>query len=623
MDFAALEAPSGRQFRSRRLRAVRFAIAGLAALAVLWGSAIGWANLPAVRGRLRAEAERALRQRLVAATLGDQVAVDFLGRLRLGPLAVPPSRPGLPPVLRVEQVRVQPRWPALLAGRFEPAVVSLSAVRVEAGAGGEELLALAHRLPSGSRRASRPAAGAAVAPPEIRFRDLVVAATASGERVEVGPLDGEVVTRAEGARARLRLPSGGSASLLLAPRGERTAARLAVEDAALADLPEALRRRLPFPASRGALSATLESQDLDRGGAVALRARDLELGPDREPLGSLDVAFRGEARWGAAAHTVEVEQGVLSLGPDGEVPVALSAALTLGGDPAFSLELRAADASWASLCAALPPALVPEEVRRLSGPLGARLSLSGPTARPAEWRVEAELDLKALRRALHGQDRLGLGGEFTWRPPGAAGPVRPVRVGPGNPDFVPLADLPHHVVRAVTTSEDGGFFAHSGFDFEEIRNALAERAESGRVRGASTITQQLAKNLFLDGERTLARKVREALLTVALEASLPKSRLLEIYLNIVEWGPGLHGIGPAARHYFAKDARQLTPREAAFLASVIPSPARFHALFERGEMTEGWLERIDAILLHMAAFGQLGEDQLMEALRQPLVFARG
>ncbi len=625
MDFTASDPPSGRRTRWLRLRIGRAVLAGAAALAVLWGAAVGWANLPAPRSRLRAEIERALWQRLAAATLGDQVAVDLLGRVRLGPLAVPASRPGLPPVLRVERVRVQPRWLALLAGRVEPAAVSLAGVRVEAGPGGEELLALARKLPPGSRRAPRPAAGPAAAPPEIRFGDLVLAMTASGERLEVGPLDGDVEPRSEGARTRVRLPSGGTAAVALSLRGGRTALRLAVEDAALADLPAALRRRLPLSPSRGLLSATLESADLDRGAAVAVRVWDLDLGepPDREPLGPFQVAFSGEARWDAAAGRAEVERGLLALGPGGELPVALSATLTLGGDAAFSLELRAQDAPWSSLCAALPPALVPEEVRRLAGPLGARLSLAGPAARPAEWRVEAELDLKPLRRALHGQDPLGLAGEFTWRPPGANGPVRPVRLGPDNPDYVPLAELPHHVVRAVTTSEDGGFFAHSGFDFEEIRNALAERAESGRVRGASTITQQLAKNLFLSGERTLARKVREALLTVALEASLPKTRLLEIYLNIVEWGPGLHGIGPAARHYFGKDARELTPREAAFLASVLPSPARFHALFERGEMTEGWLERIDAILLRMAAFGQLGEDELMEALRQPLVFARG
>ena len=87
--------------------------------------------------------------------------------------------------------------------------------------------------------------------------------------------------------------------------------------------------------------------------------------------------------------------------------------------------------------------------------------------------------------------------------------------------------------------------------------------------------------------------------------------------------PDQNGEQGRCRVHLGKDARELTPREAAFLASVIPNPARFHALFERGEMTEGWLERIDAILLRMAAFGQLGEDELMEALQQPLVFARG
>jgi hypothetical protein len=376
----------------------------------------------------------------------------------------------------------------------------------------------------------------------------------------------------------------------------------------------------------GELSAALESDDLERGGSLAVRVRHLEVAGERlgrEPLGPLDLAVLGTLRWDAAERRAAVERASLALGPRGELAVSLSAAAALGDDPAFSLELRAEGAEWTALAAALPPALVPEEARRLAGPLGARLAVAGPPERPGEWRVEAELDLKALRRAAQGADPLGLAGEFSWRPSGADGPVRPVRVGPGNPDFVPLAELPHHVVRAVTTSEDGGFFAHAGFDFEEIRNALAEQAGSGRVRGASTITQQLAKNLFLSGERTLSRKVREALLTVALEASLPKARLLEIYLNIVEWGPGLHGIGPAARHYFGKQARELTPREAAFLASVIPSPARFHALFARGEVPDAWLERIDAILLRMAAFGQLGEEELLEALQQPLVFARG
>ncbi|HEU4382739.1 MAG TPA: transglycosylase domain-containing protein [Anaeromyxobacteraceae bacterium] len=625
MPAAISEGPSAGRAHSRRRRAARTALLVAAAATAGWGALVATANAPPVRARLRAEAERALRQRLAGATLGESVSVDLLGSLRLGPLTVPAARPGAPPVLRVERVAVRPRWTALLGGRVEPALVSLDGARLDGGAGGEDLAALVPRPPPGGRAASRPPSAGA-APPEVRFRDLALAVALSGERVEVGPLDGSVEARGEEVQARVRLPSGGSAWAVLASRGGRSGLRLAVEGAALTDLPEAVRRHLPLAAPAGVLSFTLESADAARGGRATATVRGLELAGERlgrETPGPLDVAFRGELRWDLAGRRAEVERGALAFGPGGELALTVSAAAALGDEPSFSLELRAERAPWSALCTALPPALVPEEARRISGPVGARLSLAGPAARPGAWRVEAELDLKALRRALQGTDPLGLAGEFTWRPPGAAGPLRAIRVGPGSPDYVPLAELPDHVVRAVTTSEDGGFFAHSGFDFEEIRSALAERAESGRVRGASTITQQLAKNLFLSGERTFSRKVREALLTVALEASLSKARLLDIYLNIAEWGPGLHGIGPAARHYFGKDARQLTPREAAFLASVLPSPARFHGHFQRGEMSDGWLERIDAILLRMAAFGQLGEEELLEALQQPLVFARG
>jgi penicillin-binding protein 1A len=188
---------------------------------------------------------------------------------------------------------------------------------------------------------------------------------------------------------------------------------------------------------------------------------------------------------------------------------------------------------------------------------------------------------------------------------------------------VPLAELPPYVVRAVTTAEDAGFYGHEGFDFEELKNAFAQGARAGRVvRGGSTITQQLAKNLWLSREKTLARKVREAVLTIALEATVPKSRLLEIYLNVAEWGPGLWGIGPAARHWFGKDARALTPREAVFLASVIPNPVRYHVLWERGDTTEAWDQRVNELLLKMSEQGALPEDAFLSALDERLVFAR-
>jgi membrane peptidoglycan carboxypeptidase len=186
---------------------------------------------------------------------------------------------------------------------------------------------------------------------------------------------------------------------------------------------------------------------------------------------------------------------------------------------------------------------------------------------------------------------------------------------------VPIAELPEHVVRAVTTSEDAGFFGHEGFDFAELRNAFAEGAEAGKVvRGGSTITQQLAKNLYLSPERTLARKVREAAVAIGLEASVPKRRLLEIYLHVAEWGPGLWGIGPAARHWFAKDARELTPKEAAFLASIIPNPVRYHAMYARGFPSEAWEARVNDLLFRMTEQGALTDAELVEGLEAPLFF---
>jgi membrane peptidoglycan carboxypeptidase len=199
-----------------------------------------------------------------------------------------------------------------------------------------------------------------------------------------------------------------------------------------------------------------------------------------------------------------------------------------------------------------------------------------------------------------------------------------VLLGPSSASFVPIAELPEHVIRAVTTAEDAGFFGHPGFDFAELLDALAAGAQAGRVvRGGSTITQQLAKNLYLSRDRTLARKAREALVTVALEASLPKARLLELYLNVIEWGPGLHGIGAAAQRYFGVDARRLTPRQACFLAAIIPGPIRAHGLVAAGLGERAYRDRVDDLLLRLHGFQVLTDEALHEALEEPLRFAFG
>lgn len=137
-----------------------------------------------------------------------------------------------------------------------------------------------------------------------------------------------------------------------------------------------------------------------------------------------------------------------------------------------------------------------------------------------------------------------------------------------------LADLPDHVARAVITAEDQRFFQHWGFDTVEIERALEAYHEGEPLRGASTITQQLAKNLFLWEGRSLLRKALEVHFTFWLELLLSKRRILELYLNVAEFGRGVFGVGAAAQHHFDLDARHLSREQAAALAAILPSPLK-------------------------------------------------
>jgi monofunctional biosynthetic peptidoglycan transglycosylase len=145
--------------------------------------------------------------------------------------------------------------------------------------------------------------------------------------------------------------------------------------------------------------------------------------------------------------------------------------------------------------------------------------------------------------------------------------------------WVPLSRISPSLRHAVVAAEDSSFFTHEGFDWEGIKNAARYNLEAGEFkRGGSTITQQLAKNLYLSSERSLFRKAREALITRSLEQHLTKERILELYLNVAEWGQGVYGAEAAARHHFKKSARDLTADEAAWLAAILPSPRQYDPL---------------------------------------------
>lgn len=164
--------------------------------------------------------------------------------------------------------------------------------------------------------------------------------------------------------------------------------------------------------------------------------------------------------------------------------------------------------------------------------------------------------------------------------------------------WVPYNRISGQLKRAVVSAEDAKFLSHRGFDWEAIQQAYEKNVREGEIIfGASTITQQLAKNLFLSGERAWWRKAQEAAITVMLETIMTKRRILEIYLNVIEWGDGVFGAEAAARHYFGVTAASLTPGQAARLAAMVPSPRRYSP----GRETAYLQQRARTILARMNA----------------------
>ncbi|BAU22883.1 peptidoglycan transglycosylase [Caldimicrobium thiodismutans] len=145
--------------------------------------------------------------------------------------------------------------------------------------------------------------------------------------------------------------------------------------------------------------------------------------------------------------------------------------------------------------------------------------------------------------------------------------------------WVPLKKISPYLIKAVLIAEDDKFYRHAGFDLDALEKALEKNLQAGKIKyGGSTISQQTAKNLFLSPSKNPIRKIQEAILTFRLERTLSKKRILEIYLNIAEWGQGIFGIEEASKFYYRKSASGLTPWESARLASVLPNPLKYNPL---------------------------------------------
>ncbi len=282
------------------------------------------------------------------------------------------------------------------------------------------------------------------------------------------------------------------------------------------------------------------------------------------PLVLPDV--HAEGAWAGGAFTGTVRVGAVAAGV-----VARRDADDAGG-PTGTARVTLSDTALADVYALFGPT-VPEAARaRIGGTIRAEVDVA--------WRGGA-LDVEPLldRFAVAGFTVDGLvppglaGGPFTFRARDAAGDETLVVSGEGTANWLSLAALGPWLTAAVLAAEDASFREHGGYDLAGMREAAAKNAEEGElVRGGSTLTQQLAKNLFLDGTRSYARKLRELLYAVEMERELGKPRILELYLNVVEFGPGLRGARAGARTYFLKEPAGLLPEEAAWLASILRFP---------------------------------------------------
>lgn len=215
-------------------------------------------------------------------------------------------------------------------------------------------------------------------------------------------------------------------------------------------------------------------------------------------------------------------------------------------------------------------------------------------------------------------DVAALRGPYRHRFVDAHGTPRQVLVADGAPHTVSIEDIPV-VAGAFVTLEDSRYFRHDGLDLGQVANAIWHNLARGEVeRGASTITQQAARNLFLGLDRTAARKLQEAFVATRIDATVDKMRLLEVYLNIIELAPGVHGVEDAAQFYFGRSAQDLTPLQATHLAMLAPAPRTYSERFVRGEVDETWRRDLNGHVRRLARHRVIDRHRMIRALRGEL-----
>lgn len=192
-----------------------------------------------------------------------------------------------------------------------------------------------------------------------------------------------------------------------------------------------------------------------------------------------------------------------------------------------------------------------------------------------------------------------------------------VNLCPGDKSYTRLSSIPEHVRNAIIVSEDAAFWDHAGIDWVEMKKSFETNLERGKIaRGGSTITQQLAKNVYLTGEKSITRKLREAVIALRIERQYSKSEILERYMNVVEFDEGVYGIKAAAQHYFNTSPSELTVAQGAWLAFLLPNPGGYAASFRRKQLSPFASKQVREIINRLSRFKRIDDDTRTLALNE-------
>ena len=426
------------------------------------------------------------------------------------------------------------------------------------------------------------------------------------------------------------LDSGGTVTLdLNLTVGSPPSGRLEVLGASADLLASALPRAREIRLEGGAADLTFTSRPDDRTGGVLWTASVALDGVTAHTPAfpglpwPIETRHRLEIAPHAAGERVDLRDWRWSF--NGVSGTSSGKVLQLSEQPELRLVIGLDAVPYADLLDALPPGTIPDEWGiYMGGTLDLTLRLGGPLQDRGAWDLgwKGDWSRASLQGMQIGESILRLRDNFPYAIEVNDDTVLHRSMGPSDPHFIGQRLINPDIISAVVVSEDASFYKHHGFDERELREALLQNVREGEGRGASTITQQVVKNLFLSGERTLTRKVREAVLTFSLEQVLDKPRIMEIYLNLAEFGPGVYGVRDAAHHYFGTSSGRLNTMECVFIATLLPSPVRYHDYYHpKGSISARWDDHMHQVLDRMNSQTYLADHRYDVARTQLLRFA--